>query len=184
VSLAARLDLVFANKITLAIAVAAGLSSAGISVPGKAQDLTEPARSRSLTYRQPRKPIVFVQAPTAGNVVNQALNDAAAGFENIARLAINGKTDAIANEILAIDTASRKVKEFGPRQTFRDLADRLSEIKAAQTSADFEGGNSSGGGLPYHTVGARPGDASDAGRSLFAKIYRSEDAGAGFRGFP
>jgi hypothetical protein len=31
------------------------------------------------------------------------------------------------------------VKGFAPRQTFRDLADRLSEIKAAQMSGDFEG---------------------------------------------
>lgn len=129
----------FPNKISLTIAIAAALSIPGVAAMRKTQALAAPAHYPGLMLQQLSEPIVFDQTPENSDIANQALNNAATEFENIATLAINGKSDAIANEIHAIATAVREVKGFVPGQSFRDLADRLSEIKAAQMSGDFEG---------------------------------------------
>jgi hypothetical protein len=128
----------YAHKISLVIAIAAGLSISGVVATRTTQALTAPAHCPGLALQQLYKPIIFDQTPGNSDIANQALNSAATEFENIATLAINGKSDAITNEVPSIATAVHEVKRFTPGQTFRDLANRLSEIKAAQIRGDFE----------------------------------------------
>ncbi len=122
---------------TMIVAITAG----GISMAATRQSHA----LGSVTYDQrletARAPefLILAQASLSKTTASRrALNDTASEFENIAKLAINGKSDRFANSLRTFIAAVDKLQGVVPGQTYRNLTNRLSDISEAQKNGDFE----------------------------------------------
>ena len=126
-----------AHKIALATIIV--VSAAGGLLCMATSGQTRAFRGPSLDQDLESQRAVLAQATVKSNVTEQDLNGTATEFENIAKFAIKQDGDRVENGLRAIVVAVDKLKGVVSGQTYRNLTDRLSDMREAQKNGDFEG---------------------------------------------
>jgi hypothetical protein len=106
---------------------------------GRGQTLAGSPHDPGIYSAHALEPLNFAQSSLKDVGAVQKIGNAASDFENIARLAINGKSDSIPENLRIIVTAVYSLKTVLPVQTYQDLVDRLSDISDAKKNRDLEG---------------------------------------------
>ncbi len=124
--------------VTMIFVIAAvGLSSkatAGLTtVFGTSTDYQDPFLER------PSELMILAQVIVKNSIVVSSLNDIALEFEHVAGFASKGESDHVANSLRTIAAAVDKLKGTVSGQTYRNLSDRLSDMRETEKNSDFEG---------------------------------------------
>jgi hypothetical protein len=110
-----------------------------MAITGDTQTVGRDARDQGLESERTHGQESLAQTSVKNNVVAQTLNGTAIEFENMTRIAVSGDSDRVADSIRSIVSAVDKLKGGLPGQIYRNLTDRLSEVREAQKKRDFEG---------------------------------------------
>ena len=122
---------------TIAAIVVVDLSS--MATTAQTQPFRGNARDRNSEPKRTPELMILAQGSSKNNNVAESLNSAASLFESIAKLAITGESDSVANKLRTVVAAVDKLKGLVPGPTFRNVNDRLSDMREAQKNGDFEG---------------------------------------------